>query len=210
MAADAVLRPPYGSRPENRFLAVLGPSGSGKSSLRWPAWSRRSSAASSAMERLAGSDLPSRLRPARKPGRSTRVDDGRDPGLGALRDLIAGLKDDQRPSPSVRMALRDGPATQRLVVLVDQFEEAFTLCQDTERRQALFDNLLYAANIAGGQTVVVFTLRARLPRQVCPAIQASPRRCQVIRYWSARCPGTNCTARSSGRLSSRAASWKPA
>ena len=86
---------------------------------------------------------------------------GGDPGLDVLRKLIAGLNDDQRALHlSVRLALRDAPATQRLVVVVDQFEEVFALCQDNERRQALIDNLLYAANIAGGQTVVVLTLRA--------------------------------------------------
>ena len=96
--------------------------------------------------------------------------------------MIAGLKDDQRALHlSARLALRDAPATQRLVVLVDQFEEAFTLCQDAATRQALIDNLLYAANIAGGQTVVVLTLRPTSSASV-PRIQDSPRRCQVTNY----------------------------
>ena len=155
-------RPPYGSRPENRFLAVLGPSGSGKSSLAL-------AGLVPALERGGigdGTPWPVVIcRPGYDPLESLAVQlapaMGRDSSLGALRDLIAGLKDDQRALHlSARLALRDAPATQRLVVLVDQFEEAFTLCQDAATRQALIDNLLYAANIAGGQTVVVLTLRA--------------------------------------------------
>ena len=49
---------------------------------------------------------------------------------------------------------------RRLVVLVDQFEEVFTLCEDAAARQALFDNLLYAATVADGQAIVVLTMRA--------------------------------------------------
>ena len=46
------------------------------------------------------------------------------------------------------------------MLLVDQFEEVFTLCRDDVRREAAIDNLIYAATVVGGQTVVVLTLRA--------------------------------------------------
>ena len=52
------------------------------------------------------------------------------------------------------------PAARRLVLLVDQFEEIFTLCEDENTRKALFANLLYAATITGGQTIVLLTMRA--------------------------------------------------
>ena len=45
-------------------------------------------------------------------------------------------------------------------MLVDQFEEVFTLCPDEAQRQAIIANLLHAATAADGQTVVVLTLRA--------------------------------------------------
>ena len=45
-------------------------------------------------------------------------------------------------------------------MLVDQSEEVFTLCEDEAARQALFDNLLYAATVADGQAIVVLTMRA--------------------------------------------------
>ena len=49
----------------------------------------------------------------------------------------------------------------RLLLVVDQFEELFTLCRDDAERRAFVDNLLTAtAPETQGQTVVVVTLRA--------------------------------------------------
>lgn len=47
----------------------------------------------------------------------------------------------------------------RLLLVVDQFEELFTLCRDASERKAFVDNLLTAA-VADGVTTVVITLRA--------------------------------------------------
>jgi WD40 repeat protein len=49
---------------------------------------------------------------------------------------------------------------QRLVVVVDQFEEVFTLCEDAETRQVFIANLLAAASSTGGPAYVVIGLRA--------------------------------------------------
>ena len=48
----------------------------------------------------------------------------------------------------------------RLVVMVDQFEEIFTLCEDAETRQAFIANLLAAASSADGPAYIVIALRA--------------------------------------------------
>ena len=48
---------------------------------------------------------------------------------------------------------------QRLLLLVDQFEELFTLCKDEGEQQAFVDNLLHAATDDGIVTLVL-TLRA--------------------------------------------------
>jgi hypothetical protein len=61
---------------------------------------------------------------------------------------------------SVELALAEHPAGERVVVVVDQLEEVFTLCREESQRRQLFANLLYAAAAAGGRTVVVVTLRA--------------------------------------------------
>ena len=43
---------------------------------------------------------------------------------------------------------------------MDQFEEIFTLCHSDDLREAFIRNLLYAAKVAQGQTLVVLTMRA--------------------------------------------------
>lgn len=48
----------------------------------------------------------------------------------------------------------------RCFILVDQFEEVFTLCQQEPERLRFIDNLRYAGFIEGGQTVIVITMRA--------------------------------------------------
>ena len=76
-------------------------------------------------------------------------------------ELIRGLPGNERLLHlTARLALRNAPVERRLVVLVDQLEEAFTLCRDEAQRRALFDNLLYAASVAGGQTVILLAMRA--------------------------------------------------
>ncbi|WOD41899.1 hypothetical protein [Nodosilinea sp. E11] len=47
-----------------------------------------------------------------------------------------------------------------LVVLVDQFEEVYSLCKEDQERQAFIDNLLTAAQDSSGQVSVVITLRS--------------------------------------------------
>ena len=59
-----------------------------------------------------------------------------------------------------RLALCNAPSSRRIAIVVDQFEEIFTICRDEALRRIFIDNLLYAATIAGGQTVVILTLRA--------------------------------------------------
>jgi WD40 repeat protein len=155
------LRPPTGGQ-ENRFLAILGTSGSGKSSLAKaglvPALRRGE---------ISGSDLWPIVvfRPGRDPIESLAVVlaaiDGSTPSAVAVQGLMAGLKAEENTlHVAARLALRDAPPERRAMFLVDQFEEVFTLCENDPIRQAFFANLIYAATIAGGRTVVVLTMRA--------------------------------------------------
>src|SRR5262249_128840 len=48
----------------------------------------------------------------------------------------------------------------RVLVVVDQFEEVFTLCENEELRHAFIANLLEAAHARRGQTIVVVTMRS--------------------------------------------------
>ncbi|HEY2293642.1 MAG TPA: TIR domain-containing protein [Thermoanaerobaculia bacterium] len=149
-------------RSGSRFLAIVGPSGSGKSSL-----ARAGLLASLKSGKLPGSDIwPIAIcKPGAQPLESLAVALSGAPRLGdspsALRDLIRDLGADSRMLHlTTRLSLRDAPADRRLVVLIDQFEEVFTLCPEEAQRRAIIDNLLHAATVADGQTVVVLTLRA--------------------------------------------------
>jgi hypothetical protein len=57
----------------------------------------------------------------------------------------------------VREALASG---DRLVLAVDQLEEAFTLCEDTAERESFFAGLVAEATGEDRQTVVLITVRA--------------------------------------------------
>lgn len=155
------LRPAQGKEP-NRFLAILGSSGSGKSSL-----ARAGLAAALKQGAIEGSaHWPVAIcRPGPDPLESlatalaTCVPIGQGPA--AVLDLIASLrKHEHALHLTTRLALAQSAPERRLVVLVDQFEEIFTLCPKEELRQALIDNLLHAARVAQGQTVVLLTMRA--------------------------------------------------
>src|SRR5262245_2825832 len=51
-------------------------------------------------------------------------------------------------------------ASARLLIVVDQFEELFTLCRDEQERRQFLDNVLYAATISQGRTAVIIAMRA--------------------------------------------------
>ena len=60
----------------------------------------------------------------------------------------------------VQLALASGAADPRLLIVIDQFEELFTLCRDDNERARFVEMLLYASSVAGGQTIVVLAMRA--------------------------------------------------
>src|SRR5512135_2038834 len=156
-----------------RFLGVLGPSGSGKSSVvlaglvpslragaidgsdRWPVAILRPG--DDPLKSLAARVVP-RFRP---PGALPDVDEAR--------KLIDNLRTDaQALDLFAQMALHDRPEGVRLVVVVDQFEEVFTYRPQDDQararfeqaRAAYFANLLNAAAAPGGRVAVVLTMRS--------------------------------------------------
>ena len=156
------LRTGLGSLREERFLALIGASGSGKSSL----------ALAGLIPAIRRGELPGsagwplvRCRPGARPWESLQIalasNQQTAPYLAMLPALAPAPEDEQRRLHlTARLALHDAPETHRLFVLIDQFEEMFTLCNDAAARRPFIDNVLYAASVAEGRTIVVLTMRA--------------------------------------------------
>ncbi|MFN8110053.1 MAG: protein kinase, partial [Thermoleophilia bacterium] len=122
-----------------RFLAVVGASGSGKSSV-------------------VHAGLVPAMRARHVGIRVCRCT----PGAAAAGSLAAavgdgltarGILDDPR-------ALDRATAGDLVLLVVDQFEEVFTLTDSPAERRAVIDNLLFAATCPGGQVHVVLTMRS--------------------------------------------------
>ncbi|HTI25733.1 MAG TPA: hypothetical protein VL652_32385 [Kutzneria sp.] len=133
-----------------RFLAVVGASGSGKSSLL----------RAGLIPALPAPWRPVLLTPGADPLRECAI------RLAALLDtdpdaLVAGLAEDPANlGIHVRQALVDAPPEAEVVFIVDQFEEVFTLCDDEQERDQFVAALLAAASRGGSRTRVVLGVRA--------------------------------------------------
>jgi WD40 repeat protein/tRNA A-37 threonylcarbamoyl transferase component Bud32 len=121
------------------FLGIVGPSGSGKSSIL----------RAGLLPALAGGVLPGSggwrrllLRPGERPLEELR------------RVLVSGAKD------PLAEALDTLPGNARLLLVVDQLEELFTACRSDAERAAFADTLARAAADPEGRAVVVVALRA--------------------------------------------------
>lgn len=156
------LRNGFNTKEENRFLGIVGASGSGKSSL----------ARAGLVPALRNGLLPDSdkwpiiiCRPGPDPleelAKSLYSESALRSAAHDVGDLIDRLSSEtRRLHLTTSSALFESPDTHRVVLLVDQFEELFTLCLDDTRRISFIDNLLYASSQTGGRTVVVLTMRA--------------------------------------------------
>jgi WD40 repeat protein/transcriptional regulator with XRE-family HTH domain len=145
-----------GSADETRFLAVIGASGSGKSSLvragLVPAsrWDKKSadwlihvlSPTAHPLESLAANLLPE------------------NESVTTVATLMDDLTRDPRSLQIFAKRTLRGTNNARLLLVVDQFEELFALCRSEEERGSFIGNLLSAASEADGPVIVVITLRA--------------------------------------------------
>ena len=140
---------------ENNFLAVIGPSGSGKSSL------------------VKAGVLPA-LRSGRVPGSENWFYAEMVPGEVPLEELASALLSvSSSPLPGVVETLRehaDGLAMgvyealpsreNKLLLMIDQFEELFTQVELESDRQQFLDLILNAVNAENSPVIIIATLRA--------------------------------------------------
>ncbi|WP_223270023.1 nSTAND1 domain-containing NTPase [Nostoc sp. 'Peltigera membranacea cyanobiont' 213] len=143
---------------KGNFLAVLGASGSGKSSVVRAGLLYELKLG----RRLSGSDSwqIKIFRPGQNPLQNlalTFVDEGlsnieRASQLDRAEKLLEGADGLRK--------LIDIAKTQRVVLVADQFEEAFTLCQDIKTRKKFFECLLGALQRNDNKFCLVLTMRA--------------------------------------------------
>ncbi len=140
---------------ESNFLAVIGPSGSGKSSL------------------VKAGVLPA-LRGGRIPGSENWFYAEMVPGEVPLEELAAALLSvSSSPLPGIVDTLRDhadGLARgvyqalpsrdSKLLLMIDQFEELFTQVEQERDRQQFLDLILNAVNAEDSPIIIIATLRA--------------------------------------------------
>jgi WD40 repeat protein/transcriptional regulator with XRE-family HTH domain/energy-coupling factor transporter ATP-binding protein EcfA2 len=158
LTTDLINRLTTVHKTNSRFLAVIGASGSGKSSLV-----RAGLVPALKKGAIDGSDhwLITIVTPTAHPlkelaamltaGESDRVT------LQLMDDLTADARTlDLHVS---KVLTKASGKSSRFLLIVDQFEELFTLCKNPEERSQYIDNLLTAAQVEG-PTTVVLTLRA--------------------------------------------------
>jgi WD40 repeat protein len=142
--------PTTNNQQPTTFLALIGASGSGKSSVvragLLPALRRQT-------------NWPIHLMtPTTHPLETLAVSLTRESeSVTAVTTLIDDLRRDPR---SLHLYIRR-LSTPHLLLVIDQFEELFTLCRDEAEKQAFVENLVYAAQPeTAGPTIAILTLRA--------------------------------------------------
>jgi energy-coupling factor transporter ATP-binding protein EcfA2 len=141
-----------------RFVAVLGASGSGKSSLT----------RAGLIPALKQGALPQSanwticvLTPGSRPLTTLAAHLLHlCPAQQTMQSTVDHLVEDQRTLYLAVALSLVNKKTNRIVLVIDQFEEVFTLCSDEQERAQFLANLLYASSVPEGQCMVVVTMRA--------------------------------------------------
>jgi len=145
-----------GSPPKERFLAVVGASGVGKSSLV-----RAGLVPALRWDKTSADWNIHIFTPTAHPLESVAM--SLTEGAGSV-IATASLIDDLRRDPrSLHLFVKREMKSvngSRVLLVVDQFEEMFALCRSEEERTLFIGNLLTAASEADGPVVTIITLRA--------------------------------------------------
>jgi WD40 repeat protein/energy-coupling factor transporter ATP-binding protein EcfA2 len=160
-----------------RFLAIVGPSGSGKSSV------------------VQAGLLPQLQDGALHGSRAWRYYPTIVPGADPLASLMRALKPEDVPmadwmvditsqyeqNASHLVNLIDQTSDEPAVLFIDQFEELFTICQDEQKRRAFIITLLNLVQAPKTRHTVIITMRTDLESSLVqiPALQAEYEKAQV-------------------------------
>jgi WD40 repeat protein/DNA-binding SARP family transcriptional activator len=189
------LAPDHG---QYRLLTVIGASGSGKSSIvragLVPALRRLALSAEGSIARSGPGSQPAFqdslyvITPTAHPLEALAI------SLTRTADSVmatAALMDDLvRDARSLHLAaarIAHPSRASHMLLVVDQFEELFSLCHDEAERESFVDNLLYAAQ-ASGPTIVVIALRADFYAQCAPFESLRQALCERQIYIGAMSP----------------------
>lgn len=148
---------------KSQFLVVIGPSGSGKSSVvragLVPALRRGALPNSDKWKILV---LTPGVRPLEElAAHLTPFLQNEDDRVTATLRFQDSMQVDQRTlHTAVRLALANRSSSVRFLIVVDQFEELFTLCPNEKERQCFLANLLYASGVVEGRITAVLAMRA--------------------------------------------------
>ena len=176
----------------SRFTAVLGASGSGKSSVvraglvptlkgHLPAAGTLPGSGKEGLKQFPGPIHV--LTPTAHPlqALALRLTQNRE-SLLETAALLDSLAADPRSLHLAATRMLDGAnGGERILLVIDQFEELFTLCREESARQAFIDNLLAAAR-AGGPVVVLIVLRADFYARCAPYADLRQALCQRQLY----------------------------
>src|SRR5215510_14247941 len=144
------------SANKTRFLAVVGASGSGKSSLV------RAGLVSALRWNKKSADWHIHiLTPTAHPLESLAESlTSENASVSATAALMDDLARDERSLQIFARRKLSSVKNARLLLVIDQFEELFTLCRSEEEREASIRSLLTASSDTDGVVAVVITLRA--------------------------------------------------
>ncbi|MCC3415141.1 MULTISPECIES: pentapeptide repeat-containing protein [unclassified Microcoleus] len=149
---------------QHSLVPVIGASGSGKSSVVLAGLIPRL--------RAEGTWLIESFRPQSQPfyGLASalvrllkpELDEIQQPGRAA--ELVNDMNQDNLMLSQVMATILERNPGKRILLVIDQFEELYSLCRDEKERQRFLDQLLSAVDLVSGQRIpsfsFVFTLRA--------------------------------------------------
>ena len=143
-----------------RFLAVLGPSGSGKSSVVQAGLIPK-------LKRELKKNSPNENAPVLVTIFTPKQEPLEELAF-ALRsfqnrpveELIDRLQKREESLHLINREITTDKATDQIFLVVDQFEEVFTVCRHESRRQQFLDRLFTAVEIPNGPTSIILTMRS--------------------------------------------------